>query len=317
MYDKDAEACSDISSMPTQEAPRVPHSLRSKGQAARNVVAVNPFRCRVWAMHDRLEEHVTEESCKEEMDSFAAHGQLIPALGRTLRGDLEHDVEIVCGARRLFVARHLNMPLEVELREMTDRDAIIALDLENRHRRDLSAYERGLSYAQWLRGKYFDSQDDLGRALNVSASQVSRLLKLSQLPSVVIRAFPSPMSIRECWGLDLHKAWHDPQLRPFVALRARGLGAATSRISAKDVYTRLMAPAGSGGTARQLGGHDEVVVCPKGTPLFRIRRHRKFIALLLPVDRVSANSLKRIRAAVSEELWQAVEEGSAATGSVS
>jgi ParB family chromosome partitioning protein len=315
MYDKDAQACGDTNSVPTQEVPQVSRALRSKVPVARNIVAVNPFRCRVWAMHDRLEEHVTEESCKDEIDSFVTHGQLIPALGRALGGDLEHDVEIVCGARRLFAARHLNVPLDVEMREMTDRDAIVAMDLENRHRKDLSAYERGLSYAQWLRGKYFGSQDDLGRALNVSASQVSRLLKLSQLPSVVIRAFPSPMSIRECWGLDLYRAWHDPQLRPFVAQRARGIGVATSRMSAKDVYKQLMAPAGDS-KVRQLGGHDEVVVCPKGTPLFRIRRHRKFIALLLPVDRVSVNSLKRIRAAISEELWQPVEEGSAATGSV-
>jgi ParB family chromosome partitioning protein len=316
MDDNDVVACSEINSMQTRQGPPAPQSLRSKGSCGKHIVAVNPFRCRVWSLHDRLEEHITEESCAEEIQSVASHGQLIPALGRPLVGDLEHDVEIICGARRLFVARHINVPLHVELREMSDRNAIVAMDLENRHRKDLSAYERGLSYAHWLRGKYFGSQDDLARALNVSASQVSRLLKLSQLPSVVLSAFPSPMAIRECWGLDLHKAWHDPQLRPLVALRARGLGTATSRTSAKDVYRRLMAPAGTR-TARKHGGHDEVVVCPEGTPLFRIRRHRKFIALLLPVDRMSENSLKRIRTAVSEELRQPSEKGSAATDSIS
>src|SRR5262245_11295499 len=82
----------------------------------RRVVSVSPFRCRVWALHDRLEEYLTEESCKSEIDSVAAHGQLVPVLGRPLRADPDHDVEIVCGARRLFVARHLGVPVRVELR---------------------------------------------------------------------------------------------------------------------------------------------------------------------------------------------------------
>ena len=44
-----------------------------------------------------LEEHPTEESCKSEIDSVAAHGQLAPALG-PLRGEADHDVAIVCTA---------------------------------------------------------------------------------------------------------------------------------------------------------------------------------------------------------------------------
>jgi ParB-like chromosome segregation protein Spo0J len=67
----------------------------------------------------------------------------VPALGRPLHGDLEFDVEIIYGARRLFVARHLNMPLQVELREMSDREALVAMDIENRLRTDISPYERG------------------------------------------------------------------------------------------------------------------------------------------------------------------------------
>jgi hypothetical protein len=81
----------------------------------RSIVAVNPFRCRLWAFHDRLEEHVNAETC------------------------------------RLFVARHLNAQLLVEMRPMSDLEAIVAIDIENRQRVDVSPYERGLSFAQWLR----------------------------------------------------------------------------------------------------------------------------------------------------------------------
>src|SRR5262245_26075307 len=131
----------------------------------KTVVAVNPFDCRMWDLHDRLETQVTEESCKAEIESFSKHGQLIPVLGRPLTRDPTHKVELICGARRLFVARHINAPLLVDLREMSDREAIIAMDIENRQRADISAYERGLSYARWLRSGQFQSQDDLARQL--------------------------------------------------------------------------------------------------------------------------------------------------------
>ena len=101
------------------EAERVQHQKffkvsGSKEKQARAIVSVSPFRCRVWALHDRLDDYVTEESCRAEIESFAAHGQLVPALGRPVWGDVSYDVEIVYGARRLFVARHLGIQLKVK-----------------------------------------------------------------------------------------------------------------------------------------------------------------------------------------------------------
>src|ERR1700678_2391533 len=124
------------------------HSLRK----------VNPFRCRVWTLHDRIEEHITEESCRTEIDSFAVHGQVVPVLGRPVLGDPNFDVELIYGARRLFVARHLNQPLLVELCDLSDFEAIVAMDIENRQRSDISPYERGVAFATWLRTGHFASQ---------------------------------------------------------------------------------------------------------------------------------------------------------------
>lgn len=58
----------------------------------RQIVSVNPFRCRMWDLHDRLEQHLTDESCKKEIESFKRHGQLVPVLGRRLLNDKEHDM---------------------------------------------------------------------------------------------------------------------------------------------------------------------------------------------------------------------------------
>src|SRR5579862_455650 len=108
------------------------------------IVEVNPFRCCMWSLHDRLEDYLTEDTCKAELESFEKHGQLVPALGRPLHGNPDFDIELIFGARRLFVAKLLNRPLRVQVRAMNDREAILAMDVENRHRKDISPYERGL-----------------------------------------------------------------------------------------------------------------------------------------------------------------------------
>jgi ParB family transcriptional regulator, chromosome partitioning protein len=263
------------------------------------IVRVNPFRCRMWPLHDRLGDYVTEQSCRAEIESFARYGQLVPALGRPLRDARDCDVELIYGARRLFVAQHLNVPLHVELRELSDRQALVAMDIENRHRRDISAYERGVNYARWLRTKYFNSQDEIAHALKISTSQVSRLLKLAQLPAVIVNAFASPLDIREGWGIELSKAWQDPQLRLLVGQRARALVNQNPRPGSLEVYQKLIAPAGAGKKSRR-PRRDMVVSGGNGTPLFRIRYQRATVAFLLPTTSVSENCVNRIREAVCD-----------------
>lgn len=259
------------------------------------IVSVNPFRCRMWSLHDRLEEHITEESCRGEIESVLRHGQLVPALGRKLKGEPMHEVELIYGARRLFVARHLNLPLKVELREMTDREAILAMDIENRQRQDISPYERGLSYARWLREGHFNSQDDVAAALRVSASQVSRLLKIARLPPIVVSAFNDVTELCEVWALEIAAALDDPEKRPQTLKAAREIAQMTPRPSARDVSRRLLAAQVAGRKPRPIPQHKhEVIYDEKGKPLFRLRHERRAIALLLPVDRMSAGTLKEV-----------------------
>src|SRR5258708_33550878 len=95
-------------------------------------VAMNPFRCRMWEFHDRLEGYISEQTCRDEIESFSRHGQFVPALGRSLHGEPSYDAELICGSRRLFVAKLLNKSLAVALRTRCDRDAWFAMDAENR-----------------------------------------------------------------------------------------------------------------------------------------------------------------------------------------
>lgn len=268
----------------------------------RKVISISPFRCRMWVLHDRFESTVSEQSCREEIASFTKHGQLVPALGRPLKGDPDHDVELIYGARRLFVARHIGREIIVELREMSDREAIICMDIENRLRSDISAYERGMSYARWLRGGHFQSQDDIARALKTSASQVSRLLKLARLPSVVVDAFGSPDELREIWGLEIMDALDDPQRRQLTLRNARAIAAIVPRPPGHEVHNRLMSAATRGRTG--YGNRDLVVKDASGNPIFRIRRLRSTVALLLPAERISEQTLTALTRGIESILQQ-------------
>ena len=161
---------------------------------------LSPFRCRVWTQHSRPEEQLTDSACKSLRESIEKNGQHQPALGRPVSDDPDFDVEIVCGARRHAVAQALARDLLVEVRPMTDAEAYVAMYEENLLREGDSPYVRGQILSRALRSRTYVSQEELGRAFNLSHPAVSRLLMLAQLPTVIITAFPSPDQIRERWA---------------------------------------------------------------------------------------------------------------------
>lgn len=272
-----------------------------------SIISVDPFRCRVWKLHDRIVDSITAETCKAEIEAFVEHGQFVPALGRRLLDDPAYDIELIYGARRLFVARHLKRPLLVEVREVSDQDAFVAMHIENQLREDLSPYERGLGYAQWLRTGVFKSQAEIAEALNVSASQISRQLRLARLPAVVVNAFRDAGEISENWGLELMEALEDPRRRPATIRKARALGNNSPRLAGRHVYNKLLAPTERGRKPRK-EVHDRVVLGANGTPLFRVRQQCASIALILPADKVSQRCLDRIESSVADILQLSVAQ---------
>jgi ParB family chromosome partitioning protein len=276
-------------------------------------IAINPLRCRVWNMHSRLDENLTEESCRSQIASFEKHGQLIPVLGRKLRGNSGYDVELIYGARRLFVARHLNVPLIVELRDISDRDGIIAMDLENRLRQDVSAYERGVSYDRWLREGYFESQDEIARSLQVSPAQVSRLLKLARLPAAVLEAFGNATEICEVWGAELAGLLNDPETERRVLQAARIIAAISPRPPCSEIYKQLRTAAKIDPTSKNA---DRIVKDERGEELFRVKHQRDAIVISVSMDLLSRQSLEQIEEAIVEAMEPAALDDDATRGYV-
>jgi ParB family transcriptional regulator, chromosome partitioning protein len=256
-----------------------------------NAVAVNPMRCRLWSLHSRLEETLTEESCRDEIASFEREGQLIPVLGRRVRNAPGFDVELIYGARRLFVARHLNVPLQVEIREISDKEGIIVMDAENRLRKDISPYERGLGYARWLREGHFQSQSEIVNALQISHAKVSRLLKLARLPKALVDAFATPSDIREAWGERLGRLTSNPHMQRQMLETARELAAAVPRLPAAKVFARLCAAAKASRTTR---APERTITGEQGEPLFRVKHQQGTVMFTVPLDNLSRELLTDI-----------------------
>lgn len=266
---------------------------------AGSFMTADPFRCRVWDLNDRIEEYVTEESCRAEIASVDRDGQLVPVVGRQLRGNPDFDIEIICGARRLFIARHLRIPIRVEIRELTDRQAAVAIQTENSLRKQTSPYERGMWLATLLRQGIYRSRDEMARDLRITPTQVTRLLKFAELPAIVIAAFPSPHDILESWAVELHKAWKDERHR-LLTERCRSLGDTAPRPPAAAVYEILVAPPTRAGRARSQTTR-RIVKSPDGATLLRFEHQRKDVVLRIPnalVDPAIEMELTQVVAAV-------------------
>ncbi len=270
------------------------------------VLKVNPKRCRIWEHNGRLEEYLTDESCGNEILSIQAHGQMIPVIARSVKGDSTHEFEIICGARRMYAASRLGIDLNIDVRDLTDREAIVLMDVENRQRKDWSAYERGRSFSRWLVSGQFASQQDLAESLRISTSQVSRLLKVGKLPTVVIEAFAEPADICEIWGLALHALCENPRDRPKVVARARALRLRARTMEPREIYDQLRLV--NKVTAIRKRHREEIVLGATGKALFRIKHLPTKVNVLIAKQFVSTLCMFRIKEALSSILHEAGSE---------
>jgi ParB family transcriptional regulator, chromosome partitioning protein len=266
-------------------------------------IQADPFKCRMWNLHSRGEERINADECEEEIRSVRKFGQVIPAIGRRISGDPDFEIELICGARRLFIARHLKTPLLVEICDLSDAEALVAMDIENRARKDISAYERGKSFSRWLQTGQFKSQEELAEVLCISESQVSRLLRLARLPAAVVDAFSSSADIREKWGLDIMDILDQPERRSDILRVARRLASHEPRRPSRYVHRQLLASA-TGGRKAKDEPHDRVVTDDEGSALFRVRQQSNSVALVLSAEKAEPNVVEQIRDQIAEILQQ-------------
>jgi ParB family transcriptional regulator, chromosome partitioning protein len=287
--------------------------LASGGVVTRVQELVDPARCRIWEGHNRNYAGLSEQNCADLIESFRAQGrQEVAAIVRRVQGSGGHDFEVICGARRHWTVTwlrshdHPDFRFLIEPRELTDEEAFRLADLENRHRKDLSDYERATDYARAIEKYYGGSQQRMVERLEVSKSWLSRYLELARLPSEVVAAFGSPHVIGISHAAVVAPKLRVPKSRERVIAAAGDLAAEQLKliekgepaISAASVVRRLVAT-GSRATARTK--QMEVVANDSGATIIKGERVRGG-ALLVTVPDVQTVPRGRLIAAFEELL---------------
>ena len=174
---------------------------------------LDPSRVRVWPGNARSYEHLSEERCRDLIDSIIAEGgQKVPAIVRRVEGDPDHDYEVIVGTRRHWAIGWLransypDMQFVAQVAVLDDEAAFRIADIENRARKDVSDFERARNYADALKTHYGNHLTRMAERLRVSKGWLSKMLKVASIPDSVVAAFASPADIQLKPGYALAQA---------------------------------------------------------------------------------------------------------------
>lgn len=199
-------------------------------------------------IHDRLDED--REGIEALKASIREYGQQVPVLLRIKPGD-DSRYEIVFGRRRVQALRELDQPVKAMIRDLSDRELVIAQGQENTARKDLSFIEKANFAAQMVLAGY--ERKVICDALSIDKTVISRMLTVTDaIPEEVIRAIgAAPSAGRDRWlSLADKCAGH-----PSEALIAAATGPdSDARFVA--VLTSLTAPKPAALAPRELRGSD-------------------------------------------------------------
>ncbi|WP_395398051.1 ParB/RepB/Spo0J family partition protein [Novosphingobium sp. BL-8A] len=191
---------------------------------------LDPARVRVWPGNARSYIHLSEESCRELIDSIIAEGgQKVPAVVRRIDGDPDHDFEVIAGTRRHWSVAWLrahsypDMHFVAQVVQLDDEAAFRLADLENRARKDVSDLERARNYAEALKHHYGNHMTRMAERLKLSKGWLSKMLKVAGIPDAILDAFASPADVQLKPAYPLAQALDDASKAPAIRKEAQRL----------------------------------------------------------------------------------------------
>jgi len=235
------------------------------GSRGRTAISIRPSDCSVWDGNPRDVPGLSAESCRSLIESIAQEdGNRIPVLVRHNAPGADCPYELLVGSRRRFCVDWLNHNGRPEIRlnamivDLSDEEAFRLADIENRERQDITELDRARSYQSAVDRFYGGVQSRMAEALNLSNSQLSRLLSLAQMPDEVVDAFATREELRVRHSEVLTPLLRRGEQRERVLVAARAIGheqqrfaaAGEKMISAATVLSRLKHAAGEGSTSQ-------------------------------------------------------------------
>ncbi len=277
---------------------------------------LDPARVRVWEGNARNQARLSEESCRDLIDSILAEGgQKVAAVVRHLAGDPDHDYELVAGTRRHFAISWLRahsypeMKLLAQVAELDDEAAFRLADIENRARKDITDIERARNYADALPIHYGGKAVRMAERLKLSKGWLSKMLKAATIPDEILAAFADPAELTLNPAYRLASALDDKTLEKAARKEARAIQAENAKareeglaaLSGASTLKRLMdaakAPASSGPVAKK--DLRIAISGPHGRPVLQVKDvNRQGVTIHLPMasgagDEQLAQALKQ------------------------
>lgn len=157
------------------------------------------------------------------------------------------EFEIIYGHRRHQACLELGIPVRAQIEDATESMLFVAMELENRSRKDLSPWEQGMFYAKALDKGLYPSARKLADAIRRDSSDVGKALALARLPEAVVAAFASPLDLQFRWAKPLNDA-HQADPDGLIS-RAKAIAADGRKQSAGEVLAQLLAVQTPGGGA--------------------------------------------------------------------
>ncbi|MEE4451584.1 ParB/RepB/Spo0J family partition protein [Novosphingobium resinovorum] len=277
----------------------------------RTAISIRPADCSVWDGNPRDVPGLSAESCRSLIESIAQEdGNRIPVLVRHNPPGSELPYELLVGSRRRFAIDWLNHNGRPEIRlnamivDLSDEEAFRLADIENRERQDITELDRARSYQSAVDRFYGGVQSRMAEALNLSNSQLSRLLALAQMPDEVVDAFATKEELRVRHSEVLTPLLRRAEQRDRLLIAARAIGQEQQRLAASgermipaaSVLTRLKQAAAEGGSAK--GNETSVMVDDQRVGRVRPSRDGLSVEVTIGEDADIDQVLRSVRAAI-------------------
>lgn len=163
----------------------------------------------------------TSASYKELVTSIRTTKQVTSVVARP--SATAGRLEVIAGASRLTAIREINATgdgpkrfIKVEIRDMTDAEAVRLVTAENAGRSPLSPIEQARFYRQAIDNVY-GTDAALGKALGLDKSNIGRTLTILDLPDVLLELIADPRQISARQAVQFMQSWKEPILQRTLA----------------------------------------------------------------------------------------------------
>ena len=308
------EASRPEASRPARRARQSKGAIGAVGQTiadlkSRALVDLDPGLIDAGGVVDRLDHDETAHAALTA--SIRDYGQQVPVLVRP-HPEARGRYQIVYGRRRVLALRDLGQPVKAMVRDLDDRELVIAQGQENAARRDLSFIEKA-NFARQLRDAGY-ARKIICDALHIDKTAVSRMLSVvDRTPLEVIEAIGAAPGIgRDRWlklaDLIVAADWEPSAAAAVAASPAPGADGSPSGSPSEARFESLYSALAKAMRRRAAAKKGPAAGPPAeaalqgagGRALGRVKRGRGAVTLILDADAEAARFADWLAARVED-----------------